>query len=115
MDGDKKLVPFNYPLNGRLLTKLDGTMLPDAHFQTLENLRYNDGGIEGVEGMTAISAALSSVAGSGYTKIQNGFHFKKTAPVAEDHVFVQVTNPTTGKSKILKSAGTSAGVRALDT
>ncbi len=90
-------------------------MLPDAHFQVLENLRYNDGGIEGVEGMTAVSAVLSGIAGSGYTKIQNGFHFKKTSPVEEDHVLVQVTNPTTGKSKILKSAGTSAGVPAVDT
>jgi len=54
-DNDKTLKPFNFPLNGRLITKLDGTLLPDAHFQVLENLRYNDGGIEGVKGMTKIN------------------------------------------------------------
>lgn len=93
-----KLNTYNWPLNGRLITKLDGTLLPDAHFQVLENLRYNDGGIEGVKGMTKINAsALAKL------KVQNGFHFKKSSPVDEDHVFVQVTNPTDGTSAIYKS------------
>jgi hypothetical protein len=105
---DKKLIPFNFPLNGRLITKLDGTLLPDAHFQILENERYNDGGIEGVKGMTKINAAALNK-----LKVQNGFHFKKTSPVAEDHVFVQVSDDTT--SAIYKSDGTSAGVPSVDT
>ena len=54
---DKQLRTYNWPLNGRLITKLDGTLLPDSHFQVLENLRYNDGGIEGVGGMTKVKAA----------------------------------------------------------
>lgn len=99
---DDKTVSFNYPLNGRLITKLDGSLLPDAHFQVLENLRYNDGGVEGIGGMTPINAsALAKL------KVQNGFHFKKSYPSAEDHVFVQVTNTTDDTSAIYKSDNTT--------
>jgi len=106
---DDKVKPFNYPLNGRLITKLDGTLLPDAHFQVLENLRYNDGGIEHIKGMTKINAsALAKL------KVQNGFHFKKSTPVEENHVFVQVTNTTDNTSAIYKSDN-STSIPAQDT
>jgi len=104
---DKTLVPFNYPLNGRLITKLDGTLLPDAHFQVLENMRYNDGGIEGIGGMTKINAVATT-----YTKIQNGFHFKKTSPITENHIFIQTSSGA--NSKILKSDNTTS-IPAQDT
>jgi len=104
----EELTPFNFPLNGRLITKLDGSLLPEAHFQVLENLRYNDGGIEGVGGSVKAAAAFT-----GYAKIQNGFHFKKTSPIAEDHMFVQASSGTA--TRIYKSDGTSAGVPAVDT
>jgi len=52
---------FDWPLNGRLITGLDPSLLPEGHFQKLQNLRYNDGGIEAIAGMTPINAtALSS-------------------------------------------------------
>jgi hypothetical protein len=104
---DKALKPFNFTLNGRLITKLDGTLIPDAHFQTLENLRYNDGGIEGIGGMTKINASATT-----YTKIQNGFHFKKTSPVIENHLFIQTSSGA--NSKILKSDNTAL-IPAQDT
>jgi len=95
---EKGLEPFDFPLNGRLITKLDGTVLPDAHFQTLENMRYNDSGIEGVEGMSKINNTVLDK-----LKVQNGFFFKKEAPSSEHHHFVQVTNPTDKTSAIYKS------------
>ena len=107
---DKALRTYNWPLNGRLITKLDGTLLPDSHFQVLENMRYNDGGIEGVGGMTKVKAAAFAK-----LKVQNGFHFKKTSPVEEDHIFVQVTDVSDGSSALYKSDGSSAGVPAVDT
>ena len=109
MAKDPDLKPFNYPLNGRLITKLDGTLLPDAHFQVLDNMRYNDGGIEPVVGMTKINAsALAKL------KVQNGFHFKKTYPSEENHVFVQVTNTADSTSAIYKSDN-STSIPAQDT
>lgn len=107
MDG--KTYPINWPLNGRLITKLDGTLIPDGHFQVLENLRYNDGGIEGIKGMTKINAsALAKL------KVQNGFHFKKSAPSTENHIFVQVTNPADSSSAIYKSDN-STSIPSQDT
>jgi hypothetical protein len=107
---DKQLRTYNWPLNGRLITKLDGTLLPDSHFQVLENMRYNDGGIEGVGGMTKINSTVL-----GKLKVQNGFHFKKTSPVEEDHVFVQVTDTSDSSSAIYKSDGTTAGIPSAET
>lgn len=99
---DDKIVSFNYPLNGRLITKLDGSLLPDAHFQVLENLRYNDGGIEPIKGMTPInSSSLAKL------KVQNGFHFKKSFPSKENHIFVQVTDTGDSSSAIYKSDNTT--------
>ena len=105
-DRDKSLTPFNFPLNGRLITKLDGTLLPDSHFQVLENLRYNDGGIEAISGgMTKINATVLPK-----LKVQNGFFFKKAAPNTESHIFIQVTNPADKTSAIYKSDGSDASV-----
>jgi hypothetical protein len=75
---------FDFPLNGRLITKLDGALLPESHFQVLQNERYNDGGIEGVGGMTAVGVASLPA------NISNGFHFRKDFPITESHVFFQV-------------------------
>lgn len=95
---DAQLTPFDYPLNGKLVTKLDGAILPESNFQVLENLRYNDGGIEGVSGMTkACTTVMPKL------QIRNGFHFKKSSPSEEEHVFVQATNPLDNTSAIYKS------------
>lgn len=104
---DKALVPFNAPLNGRLITKLDGALIPDAHFQVLENFRYNDGGIEPINGMTKINATVLPK-----LKVQNGFHFKKSIPAEENHIFVQISDATT--SAIYKSNNTTT-IPAQDT
>ena len=40
------------------------------NYKTLKNMRYTDGGLEGVQGYSKInSTALTT-----YTKIENGFH-----------------------------------------
>ena len=57
MADDKQLKEFKWPLNGRLITKLDGSVLPDGHFQRLQNMSYNDGGIEGIAGMSKINTS----------------------------------------------------------
>jgi len=104
---DADLKPFNYPLNGRLITKLDGSLLPDAHFQVLENFNYTDAGIESISGMTKINATVLPK-----IKLKNGFHFKKSIPVDENHIFIQVSDATT--SAIYKSDN-SASIPAQDT
>jgi len=93
---------FDFPLNGRLITKLDPALLPEGHFQTLQNMRYNDGGIEPISGMTKINAAALN-----YTKVKTGFQFKKSVPNAESHIFAQTNSATTG-ARIVKSDNTAA-------
>lgn len=104
---DSEFKPFDFPLNGRLITKLDPALLPEGHFQILQNMRYNDGGIEPISGMTKINAAAFN-----YTKARNGFHFKKSIPNAESHVMVQ--NVSGSNSRIVKSDNTTA-IPAQDT
>jgi hypothetical protein len=93
---DSEIKAFDYPLNGRLITKLDPVLLPEAHFQTLQNFRYNDGGIEPILGMSKNNASAFA-----YTKVKGGFHFKKEVPSQESHIFAQTTSGA--NSKILKS------------
>jgi len=93
---------FDFPLNGRLITKLDPALLPEGHFQSLQNLRYNDGGIEPISGMTKINAAAFN-----YTKVKTGFQFKKSVPNVESHVFAQTNSATTG-ARIVKSDNAAA-------
>jgi hypothetical protein len=104
---DQSLKAFDWPLNGRLITKLDGSQLPEGHFQTLQNMRYNDGGIEGIQGMTKINASAFS-----YTDVKGGFHFKKEIPNTENHILVQTTEST--NSRIVKSDNTTS-IPAQDT
>ena len=71
----------------------DGQWLPDQdpaeigaeNFKTLENMRYRDKRIEGVQGYTKINTVEIP---DGYEP-QAGFHFKKDQP-SENHVLVQV-------------------------
>lgn len=107
MAEDKTWKSFDYPLNGRLITKLDGALLPEGHFQTLQNFRYNDGGIEPIAGMTKINASAFS-----YLKVVNGFHFRKEIPNTENYIFAQTT--TGSNSRIVKSDNTAA-IPAQDT
>ena len=100
--------PFDFPLNGRLITKLDPSLIPEGHFQTLQNMRYNDGGIEGISGMTKINSSAFN-----YTKTIGGFHFRKQIPNTESHVLTQTQSATTG-NRIVKSDN-STSIPAQDT
>jgi hypothetical protein len=104
---DKVLRPINWPLNGRLITRLDGSLLPDAHFQVLDNMRYHDGGIDGIGGMTKINASPFA-----YGKVQNGFHFKKTSPVTENHIFIQTSS---GANSTIFKSDNSTSIPSQDT
>ena len=98
---DDQFKSFDFPLNGRLITKLDPSLLPEGHFQVLQNMRYNDGGIEPILGMTKINASAFN-----YTKLKTGFQFKKAIPNTESHVMAQTTSGS--NSRIVKSGNTTA-------
>ena len=68
--------------NGRLRTNVDGASIGPNDFQVLQNLRYTDTNVRGVQGHTKINTVVLPE-----TAIRNGFHFRKDQP-AESHVIV---------------------------
>jgi len=77
----QELIPFEIPLNVRLIMSEDQTVIGN-NFQSLVNFRYTDTNPRGVGGMTP----LNSTAPTNY-QIKSGFHFKKDNP-AESHNLV---------------------------
>lgn len=97
-----KLVPFQLPLDGRLISSLDPSKLIDttggspqlSNFSTLTNMEYTDSGIRSIRGHTKITD--NPLAGN--PLISNIFQFVKTSPV-ETHILAQArdSNDTNGK------------------
>ena len=69
-----------------------------ADFRTLKNMRYADGHVRMVQGMTKIN----TVALTTYLKTRNAFHFRKAQP-AESHVLVQAYNTDLTASQVLEN------------
>jgi hypothetical protein len=69
--------------NGKLRTNVDGASIGPNDFQVLQNLRYTDTNVKGVQGHTKINTTVLA-----YTAIRNGIHFRKDQPV-ESHVVVE--------------------------
>ena len=55
--GDAELIPFEIPLNGRLITAEDGAVI-GKNFMVLKNMRYTDTHPKGIGGMTAINSTV---------------------------------------------------------
>ena len=100
------LKPFDIPLTGKLITTEDPLLLGEGDFRSLINLRYTDKTVKGILGMTPINVTPTT-----YTRIDNGFHFKKDQPT-ESHILCQTTSGV--NSKIIKS-NNMASVPSQDT
>lgn len=104
------LQPFERPLNGKLVTAEDPMLIGRTDFTVLKNLRYNDTGIEGVNGMSKINASPFVVLANN-CNILSGYHFHKDIPAVEDHVLAQSLYST--YQYLLRSDG--AAIPAQDT
>ncbi len=78
----------NLPLNGKLITSVDGSQLSEGDFQILKNMRYGELSPRSIAGMTKINTAVINAT---YLKPRAGFHFRKAQP-AESHVLAQSWN-----------------------
>lgn len=86
------------PLLGKWVSAYDPLLIEEQDFSDIQNLRYTDGGLKGVNGMSKINTnALTT-----YTSIRNGFHFSKDQP-SESHVLVQAFNSGETASKVYKN------------
>lgn len=75
------------PLNGKLITAFDGAIIGVSDTQVQKNLRYNDGYIQGVRGMTKINTAAHAT----YRQFKTGIHFQKENPY-ETHILCQAAD-----------------------
>jgi hypothetical protein len=111
--GREGLLKKDMTFTGKLRTDIDPMLLSPGDFRQLVNMRYLEKGVQGVLGMTKINASAAA-----YTRIDNGFHFRKGTPRAtqpmEDHILVQTTNAAGTLSRIVKS-DTIANVPLADT
>lgn len=83
---DKKLVKYELPLDGKLITGQDSSKI-GPNYQSLVNMRYHKKTIKGIGGMSKVnSTALST-----YLKTRSAHHFKKDQP-AESHVLAESWN-----------------------
>ena len=97
---------FDWPLNGKLRTDVDGMLIGENNFQRLDNFRYTADSIAGVLGMTKFNATPIDL-----LTLQNGYHYKKSQP-EETHIFVQAK---TGASSKLYKSGNTAAIPLQDT
>lgn len=75
-----------YNFDGQWLPDVEQAKIGAENFYVLQNMRYTDGGIEGVQGSTKVNTTaipINAIA----QEIDNGIHFKKDQP-SESHVLV---------------------------
>ena len=93
---EESLFHVYMPFIGQWLPDLPSEIIGFQNFKTLQNMRYIDGGIEGIQGYSKIN---SSIVGGSYYMPRSGYHFKKDRPV-ESHVLLQCYNYDGTLSKI---------------
>lgn len=95
-----------FPFSGSWQPNIDGTLLGSEDYQTLINLRYNDRGLEGVNGYTERNATAIST----YTNVQNGTFFKAEGRTQENYILVHAADSSNqGRVFINKTAPGSTG------
>lgn len=77
-----------YPFSGAWTPTIDATLIGPENFQTLINMRYNDAGIEGVNGY----AFRNTTAISTYTKIKSGIHLRTQGRTTENYNLVHAVS-----------------------
>lgn len=87
-----------FSFDGQWLPNVNPALIGAKNYKTLQNMRYVDGGLEGVSGYTKINTTALTT----YLKARSGFHFKKDEP-AESHVLVQAYNTGLTASQVLEN------------
>uniref|UniRef100_A0A6H1ZJN0 Uncharacterized protein n=1 Tax=viral metagenome TaxID=1070528 RepID=A0A6H1ZJN0_9ZZZZ len=96
---EENLFQVYVPFLGQWLPDVASELIGFQNFKTLQNMRYVDGGIEGVQGYSKIN---TSVVDASYYKPRSGYHFKKDRP-AESHVLLQCYNYDGTLSKVYQN------------
>jgi hypothetical protein len=76
-----------FKFDGAWLPDVDGALIGPTNYQTLENLRYKDSGLEGVNGYTKVNTTALTT----YTKIRTGFQLR-TDKTQDSYVLVHAVD-----------------------
>jgi hypothetical protein len=79
-----------FSFNGAWMPSTDGALIGPENFQELVNMRYNDSGIEGITGYTAVNDTAITT----HTTINSGIHLKTADRTQTDYVLVHASDPT---------------------
>ena len=74
--------------DGQWLPNVEPELIGAQNFKSLKNMRYTDGGIEGINGCSKINTAIINAS---YYKPRSGHHFRKDRP-SESHLLLQTYN-----------------------
>jgi hypothetical protein len=98
LQADKQLSDSQFSFKGAWQPDYDPAKIGPENFKLLQNLRYVDGGLEGVLGYTKINTTALTT----YTKIWNGFHLRSNH-TQTTYVLVHAVNPATGQGRVYEN------------
>ena len=98
LQSDKHLMDSQFAFKGAWQPDYDPAKIGPENFKLLQNLRYVDGGLEGVLGYTKINTTAIAT----YTKIWNGFHYRSNLNNLT-FVLVHAVNPSTGQGIVYQN------------
>lgn len=98
---DKKYQHKDVPFSGKCIKAVDPALIGDSDFQELINLRYVNGSVRSVQGMTKVNSSV--VNATNYVPT-SGFHFNKSN--GESHVLMQCANAGGTTSKVYDNTTT---------
>ena len=94
-----------FRFDGSWMPDVDGSLIGPQNYQELENLRYKDSGLEGVNGYTKVNTTAIAT----YTNIRTG-HQLRTDKTQDSYILVNSTNTAgQGRVHLNRTAPGSAG------
>lgn len=84
---DKEWKDLVFRFDGKWLPDVDGALIGPDNYQTLENLRYKDSGLEGINGYTKVNTTALTT----YTKIRTG-HQLRTNKTQDSYILVNAVD-----------------------
>ena len=107
---DNEWVDKQYSFKGKWMPAVDAALIGPENFTRLENLRYNDRSIEGVNGYTNVNWTTAIAT---YTDIRNGAQLRSDRTV-QSYVLVHAANPTGDQGRVYQNVTAIGGEGDFD-
>lgn len=98
LQSDQQLMDAQFTFKGAWQPDFDPARIGPENFKLLQNMRYIDGGLEGVLGYSKINTTALTT----YVKIWNGFHLRSNFSQTS-YVLVHAVNTATGQGRVYEN------------